>query len=78
MGHVTIIINPEDFNELNINDYILIKNIKNQLESGKDKFKAIIINKNKIIDLYLPNLSKDDRRIILAGSLINDSKTKLS
>jgi aconitate hydratase len=77
-GMLPFIINPDDFKELQINDYILIKNIKSDLESGKDKLEAKIINKNKIINVFLPNLSEDDRRIILAGSLINDSKSKLS
>lgn len=77
-GMIPFIIKPEDFNELDINDYIFIKNIKKTLETGKDQLIAVIINKNKPIRLFLPNLSKDERRIILAGSLINDFKANLA
>ncbi len=76
-GMLPLIINKNDFSELTNNDFILIKNVKKILEQGKEELEAIVINKNKSIKLFLPNLSKDDRRIILAGSLINDSKKNL-
>lgn len=74
-GMLPFIIDQNDFSELAINDFILIKNIKKLLEKGKEELEAIIVNKNKTIKLFLPDLSKDDKRIILAGSLINDSKS---
>ena len=76
-GMLPFIIKTEDFNKLEIDDYIFVKNIKESLESGKEQIKAIIINKNKLIKLLLPKLLKNDRKIILAGSFINYSRNNL-
>ncbi len=77
-GMIPFIINPEQFKALNINDYIFIKDIKNILESGNNKAEGYIINSNKkvVIELTLLDISKEERNIILSGSLINYTRNK--
>jgi len=66
----------EDHEKLALNngDRILVKDIKNAVQQGKESVNAFIYRLDGKIDstqLKLPALSKDDRDIILAGCLIN-------
>ena len=56
-----------------IDDYIYIPNIKQMLLSDNEEIVAYIINDNKKepIKLKLPNISKDEREILIKGCLIN-------
>lgn len=78
-GMLPFIIKPEYFGKLKINDYIYIKDIKNVFNDTENKkIEGYIINLNKkeTIELILPDLSKEEKNIILFGSLINYSKNK--
>ena len=53
-------------------DYIFVPDIKKAIIEKTDNIKAYIVNKNmKEIMLHLGNLTDDERKIILAGCLIN-------
>ncbi len=53
-------------------DYICVPDIKKAIIEKTDNIKAYIVNKNmKEIMLHLGNLTDDERKIILAGCLIN-------
>jgi aconitate hydratase len=56
-----------------VDDLLYIPEIRKAIENGADKIQAFIINSHgkNAIDLKLENLSRNDRDIILAGSLIN-------
>ncbi len=60
---------PQDFN---VGDYIFITDAKNKIMSGEDTT-AYIINGNDVrqISLSVGDLTDEERKIILAGSLIN-------
>ncbi|HBR03613.1 MAG TPA: hydratase [Ruminiclostridium sp.] len=62
----------EEFN-LEPDTYILIPGIRKAVESGREEIEAKIVagNEMKTLKLYLKNLTKDEREIILCGSLIN-------
>jgi aconitate hydratase len=56
-----------------VGDLIFIPNIREKLENGEEIFAAQIIGEKGVrsLDLYLKNLSADEREIILKGCLIN-------
>jgi aconitate hydratase len=56
-----------------VGDYLLIKNIKEILEKGKEKVEVVRLTpkKSQIFTCSLGSLTKEQRRILLAGSLIN-------
>jgi len=60
----------EEFN-LEPDTYILIPGIRKAVESGREEIEAKIVagNEMKTLKLYLKNLTKDEREIILCGSL---------
>ena len=60
------------------NEYIFIPGIKAALENGENEVEASIIGENNDIrklTLYIDDLTKDEREIILSGCLINYYKT---
>jgi aconitate hydratase len=65
---------PEDYlPEFAVGDFIYIPMIREAVQSGAAEIQAFLINADgrKPFRLWLPNLSADDRAIILAGCLIN-------
>lgn len=62
----------EDLN-FEIGDYVFIKGIKQKIKEGIEEMEAQVISAkgNRKIKLQLKNLTKDEKDIILAGSLIN-------
>lgn len=55
-----------------LDDYIFIPNVRELIESKEAKITGYIIgSENKSIELFLDEMSEEDRSIILAGSLIN-------
>jgi len=64
-------INAND--EFELGDYILIKNIREYIASGKKDVEATLIRNNEknTITLSLDQLTDDEKQIILDGCLIN-------
>ena len=60
-----------DKNDFEVDDYILIKGIKEGVANGAKEFKATILNKNKQITLKMDALTDAEKQIILKGCLIN-------
>lgn len=62
---------------LKVGDFIFIEGIKDAIEQGKREFDAIVISEGKqnALKLKLPNLTDDEKDILLAGSLINYYKS---
>ncbi|HHY43129.1 MAG TPA: hydratase [Thermoanaerobacterales bacterium] len=55
-----------------INDFIYIPGIKNAIINGSNMIKAFVINSDvKPISLYLQEMTPDERKILVAGCLIN-------
>ena len=72
-GMLPLIVDAKDFDKFKVDDFIYLKDIKKALETGKEKIEAEILSSagNYKIILKLPELSIEDRNIILKGSLIN-------
>jgi aconitate hydratase len=72
-GMIPFTIDEDDKGKLSVDDLLYIPEIRKAIENGADKIQAFIINSHgkNAIDLKLENLSRNDRDIILAGSLIN-------
>jgi len=64
--------------EFEIGDWVFLENIHKDLKDGKETFTAKKIRGEEIqeIKLTLPNMSKDERKILLEGSLINYYKSQ--
>ena len=61
-----------DKNDFEVGDYILIKGVKQGVESGAKEFSATVLNKNdKKITLKMDALTDAEKQIILKGCLIN-------
>lgn len=60
-----------DKNDFEVDDYILIKGIKEGVLNGAKEFKATVLNKNKNITLKMDALTDAEKQIILKGCLIN-------
>lgn len=71
-GIMPFITTEKDLDILN-NDYIFIPKIKDLLLSDKDEIDAFILrnNEKRKLTLYLPDLSLSERKILLAGCLMN-------
>ncbi|MEY8763964.1 MULTISPECIES: hypothetical protein [Clostridium] len=69
----------DDNIDLMVDDYIYLPNIRKLIAEGVDKVEGFIIrnNEKRSIILKLENVSKAEREILLAGSLINFYKNKL-
>ncbi len=75
-GLIPFIIDVNDFS-FEIDEYILVKGIKDLLASDKEEITAYVLGKNsREIQLRLPNISDLEREILLNGGLINYYKTK--
>jgi aconitate hydratase len=63
--------------ELKIGDWIFLEDIHKNLKDGKETFTAKIIRGEEVeeITLTLPDITKDEREILLEGSLINYYKS---
>jgi len=72
-GMIPFTADEKNFNQIAIDDYIIIKDIKKSLIEEKKDIDVVLLSKNKKsnIKLYLPELTKDETDIIIAGSLIN-------
>lgn len=62
----------EDLN-FEVGDYVFVEGIKGKIKEGVEEMEAQVISAkgNRKIKLQLKNLTKDEKDIILAGSLIN-------
>lgn len=67
----------EDNNlQLEVNDIVYLMNVRKALESGATTIKARIFSKTTYdIDFLIPDMSKDERDVLLSGCLINYYKT---
>ncbi len=55
-----------------LNDYIFVPNIRKVIEDGESEIKAYVISDSvKEFTLYMNELTQDEKKIILAGCLIN-------
>ena len=72
-GMLPFTIEPSEQEKISLDAYVYIPNIRETLASGAAEIKADIIADGKTtpINLKLENLSADDRKIILAGCLMN-------
>ncbi len=61
-----------------VGDYIFVPNIKNQLDGDLNDIKAYVIKDNKAaqINLYIADMTADERKIVKAGCLINFNKNR--
>ncbi|WP_122639701.1 hydratase [Romboutsia sp. Marseille-P6047] len=63
--------------EFNIGDYIFVPNIRQLLDKDMENIKAYVIgNEVKEINLYISNMTYEEREIIKAGSLINYNRSR--
>lgn len=56
---------------LEAGDYIYIKDIRKSVESAADSVSAVVLGKDKTLELKLPGMTEGERAIILDGCLIN-------
>ncbi len=72
-GMIPFTIDETEKGKLSVDDLLYIPKIRKAIEDGAETIQAFIINSQgkTSINLKLENISKDDREIILAGSLIN-------
>ncbi|NLL81928.1 MAG: hydratase, partial [Tissierellia bacterium] len=66
----------EQDKEISNKDFIFVPNIKNSILNENDTIKAYIVNKDlKEITLSIGHLTKEERQILIKGSLINYNKS---
>ena len=66
----------EQDKEISNKDFIFVPNIKNSILNENDTIKAYIVNKDlKEITLSIGHLTKEEREILVKGSLINYNKS---
>lgn len=72
-GMLPLIISELAAVNFKVDDYIYLPGIRQAVASGAEELKAYVVNSEgkKELKLTLPNLSSDEREIILAGCLIN-------
>lgn len=66
--------NPEKEINLAVGEYIYLPNIRKAVEEGMEKIEAIVIEKNgnmRKMELELKNITEAEKKVLLAGSLIN-------
>ena len=74
-GMIPFQINEEP--EFNIGDYIFVPNIRQSLDKDIENIKAYVIgNEVKEINLYISNMTDEEREIVKAGSLINYNRNR--
>lgn len=63
--------------KVDIGDYVYLMDVKEAIESGSDTIKAKVIGKETFeIDFKIPEMSQNERDVILSGCLINYYQTK--
>lgn len=77
-GMLPFTVSEAEVGKFTVDQYLFIPGIRKVVESGADETEAFIINDgNKIpVQLKLPNLTKDERDVILAGCLMNYYKVQ--
>lgn len=72
-GMLPFTIQEKEFELFSLNDYIIIPKVKQKIRENEKIFEAILIKENKKIELqlYISDLTQDEKDIIIAGSLIN-------
>ena len=72
-GMIPFIIAPGEKEKLSVGDWIFIPGIRKAIRDGLTKVDAVIIRGavRTGITLKMPDLTKEDREIILAGCLMN-------
>ena len=72
-GMIPFIIAPEDRLKLSVGDWLFIPGIRKAVEDGLDNVNATVIrgSSRTEVTLKMPDLTKEDRDIILAGCLMN-------
>ena len=72
-GMIPFIITPEDRLKLSVGDWLFIPGIRKAVEDGLDNVNATVIrgSSRTEVTLKMPDLTKEDRDIILAGCLMN-------
>lgn len=68
----------EDPTEFEVGDYIFVPNIINHLDGDLNDIKAYVIKNDKAteINLYIADMTDDERKIVKAGCLINFNKNR--
>ena len=72
-GMIPFIVGPEEKKKLSVGDWLLIPGIRKAVREGLAQIDAIVIRgaSRTDIKLEMPDLTKEDRDIILAGCLMN-------
>ena len=72
-GIIPFLVESRDQNRLETGDQLLIRGIREAVASGAESITAELRrgSQRETIELLLANLSKEERRILLAGCLIN-------
>ena len=72
-GMLPFVISTDDAKKFELGDYIWVPNVKAQLASDNDDYKAYVINEGKKeeITLHMGYLSEEEKEIIEKGCLIN-------
>ncbi|GHU59808.1 hydratase [Clostridia bacterium] len=61
----------KDTPEFGLNDYIFIPNVLDAVQNGEGEVSATLLNTNSKITMQIAEMTEDERKIILAGCLIN-------
>ena len=63
--------------EFEVGDYIFVPNIRKALDNNMDNIKAYVIS-DKIteLDLYITDMTDDEKEIVKAGCLINYNRNR--
>ncbi|WP_139906188.1 hydratase [Clostridium thermarum] len=72
-GMIPFVIPDGEDRDFQVGDYIFVKGIREVILNGQEEMEAVVIRSGgkKTIKLQVKGLTKDERDIILAGSLIN-------
>lgn len=73
-GMLPFVTSEEDAKVMAVGDYVYVPNVRDQLFSDSDDYKAYVIRDGKqegVITLHLGHLSDEEKDIIAAGCLIN-------
>ncbi|MDO5715087.1 MAG: hydratase [Tissierellia bacterium] len=66
----------KDKSKVDLNEYILVKNVREKLENNDLHFEAININRNINFEMEVDSLTKNERQILLDGCLINFNRNR--
>lgn len=71
--------NPDNNIDLEVGEYVYLPGIRKAVEDGATKFEATVIGQNGVtrtLVLDLLNITEDEKKVLLAGSLINSYKAQ--